>query len=93
LGNSGLHRYFFVISIKAQQEQPEHSHQLLLIWEKYNGSRQLVLFAMVDDVDTPKAQFCTRGVDLESGASGFDVCKLAAVDHSQIYFLALQVDP
>jgi hypothetical protein len=75
-------------------EQLEHSHQLLQIWEKYNGSRRLDLFVMVNDVNAPEAQFGARGVDLEGGAaSRLDVCKLAAVDHSQMYLLALQLDP
>jgi hypothetical protein len=82
------------MNINQVYEQLEHSHQLLQIWEKYNGSRRLDLFAMVDDVNAPEAQFGARGVDLEGGgASGLDFCKLAAVDHSQMYLLALQVDP
>jgi hypothetical protein len=48
---------------------------------------------MVDDVDAPEAQFGAKGVDPEGGAaSGLDVCKLAAVDHSHMYLIALQVD-
>jgi hypothetical protein len=75
-------------------EQLEHSHQLLQIWDKYNGTHRLDLFAMVDDVDTPEAQFGAKGVDPKGGVvNGLDVCKLAAVDHSQMYLIALQVDP
>jgi hypothetical protein len=75
-------------------EQLEHSHQLLQIWEKYNGTRQLDLFVMVDDVDASEAQLGAKGVDLDGGAaSGIDVSKLAAIDHSQLYLIALQVDP
>jgi hypothetical protein len=51
---------------------------------------------MVDDVDTSEAQFGTKGVNPEGGAataSGLDVCKLAVIDHSQIYLITLQVDP
>jgi hypothetical protein len=75
-------------------EQLEHSHQLLQIWEKYNGTCRFDLFAMVDDVDAPVAQLGANDVDPDGGAaSGLNVCKLAAVDHSQIYLIALQVDP
>jgi hypothetical protein len=64
-------------------EQLEHSHQLLQIWEKYNGTRQLDLFVMVDDVDTSEAQLGAKGVDPDGGApSGMDACKVAAIDHS-----------
>jgi hypothetical protein len=49
---------------------------------------------MVDDVDAPEAQLGAKGVDLDGGASsGMDACKLAAIDHSQLYLIALQVDP
>jgi hypothetical protein len=65
----------------------------LQIWEKYNGTRQLDLFVMVDDFDAPEAQLGAKGVDPDGGAtSGLDVCKLAAIDHSQLYLIALQVD-
>jgi hypothetical protein len=63
-------------------EQVEHSHQLLHIWGKYKASRHLKLFLVVDNVDTPKAEFGAR-----------DVCELAVVDHAEIYLLILQVDP
>jgi hypothetical protein len=66
----------------------------LQIWEKYNGTRQLDLFVMVDDVDAPEAQLGAKGVDPDGGASnGMDACKLAAIDYSQLYLIALQVDP
>jgi hypothetical protein len=75
-------------------KQLEHSHQLLQIWEKYNGTHRFDLFVMVDDVDAPEAQLGAKNVDPDGGAaSGLDVCKLAAVDHSQMYLIALQVDP
>jgi hypothetical protein len=49
---------------------------------------------MVNDVDAPEAQLGAKGVDPDGGAaSGLDVCKLAAIDHSQIYLITLQVDP
>jgi hypothetical protein len=74
-------------------EQLEHSHQLLQIWEKYNCTLPLDLFVMVDDVDAPEAQLGAKGVDPDGGAaSGLDVCKVAAIDHSQLYLIALQVD-
>jgi hypothetical protein len=40
------------------------------------------------------SQLGAKGVDPDGGAtSGLDVCKLAAIDHSQLYLIALQVDP
>jgi hypothetical protein len=49
---------------------------------------------MVDDVDAPEAQLGAKGVDPDGGAaSGLDVYKLEAIDHSQLYLIALQVDP
>jgi hypothetical protein len=72
-------------------EQLEHSRQLL---QKYNGIRQLDLFVMVDNVDVPEAQLGAKGVDPDGGVpSGMDACKLAAIDHSELYLIALQVDP
>jgi hypothetical protein len=44
---------------------------------------------MVDDVNVSEVKFGARGVDSEGGASGFDVCKLATVDHAQICLLIL----
>jgi hypothetical protein len=65
----------------------------LQIWEKYKVTRQLDLFVMVDDVDAPEAYLGAKGVDPDSGApSGMDTCNLAAIDHSQMYLIALQVD-
>jgi hypothetical protein len=82
------------MNINQVYEQLEHSHQLLQIWEKYNGTCQLDLFVMVDDVDALEAQLGAKGVDPDDGsASGLDVCKLAAIDHSQLYLIALEVDP
>jgi hypothetical protein len=81
---------FMWMNMNQVYGQLEHSHQLQQIWENYNGTCRLDLFAMVDDVDAPKAQFGARGVDLECGAaSGLNVCKLAVVDHSQMYLIAL----
>jgi hypothetical protein len=55
----------------------------LQIWEKYNGTHQLDLFVMVDDIDAPEEQLGVKGVDPDGGApSGMDSCKLAAIDHS-----------
>jgi hypothetical protein len=49
---------------------------------------------MVGDVEAPEAQLGAKGVDPDGGApSGMDACKLAAIDHSQLYLIALQVDP
>jgi hypothetical protein len=49
---------------------------------------------MVDDVDAPEVQLGVKGVDPDGGApSGMDAYKLAAIDHSQLYLIALQVDP
>jgi hypothetical protein len=49
---------------------------------------------MVDDVDAPEAQLGAKGVDPDGGApSGMDASKLASIDHSQLYLIALQVDP
>jgi hypothetical protein len=49
---------------------------------------------MVDDVDAPETQLDAKGVDPDGGApSGMNACKLAAIDHSQLYLIALQVDP
>jgi hypothetical protein len=42
---------FVLMNMNQVYEQLEHSHQLLQIWEKYNGTRQLDLFVMVDDID------------------------------------------
>jgi hypothetical protein len=85
---------FVWMNMNQVYEQLEHSHQLLQIWEKYKDTRQLDLFVMVDDVDAPEAQLGVKGVDPDGGApSGMDACKLAAIDHSQMYLIALQVDP
>jgi hypothetical protein len=85
---------FVWMNMNQVYEQLGHSHQLLQIWEKYNGTRQLDLFVTVDDVDAPEAQLGAKGVDPDGGAaSGMDVYKLAAIDHSQLYLIALQVDP
>jgi hypothetical protein len=46
---------FVWMNMNQVYEQLEHTHQLLQIWEKYNGSRRLDLFAMVNDVNVPKA--------------------------------------
>jgi hypothetical protein len=82
------------MNINQVYEQLEHSHQLLQIWEKYNGTHLFDLFAMVDNIDAPEAHLGSKGVDTYGdAASGLDVCKLAAVDHSQMYLIALQVDP
>jgi hypothetical protein len=73
-------------------KQLEYSHQLLQIWEKYKYSHRLDHFAMVDDVDAPETEFGARSVDLEGGASGFDVCeqsKQSTIDHAQMYVLDL----
>ena len=48
---------------------------------------------MVDDVGAPDAEVGVSGVDPEGGASGVDVCQLAAADHESMYLLDLQVDP
>jgi hypothetical protein len=49
---------------------------------------------MVDDVDAPEAQLGTKGVDPDGGApSGMDAYKLTTINHSQLYLIALQVDP
>jgi hypothetical protein len=88
------HKAKFVwMNMNQVYKQLQHYHQLLQIWEKYNGTHQLDLFAIVDDIDAPEAQFGAKGADPEGGAtSGLDVCKLAAVDHSHMYLIALQVD-
>jgi hypothetical protein len=81
---------FMWMNMNQVYKQLEHSHQLLQIWEKYNGTRQLVLFVMVDDVDAPEAQLGAKDIDLDgSAASGLDVCKLAAIGHSKLYLIAL----
>jgi hypothetical protein len=81
------------MNMNQMYEQLEHSHQLLQIWEKYNSTRQLDLFVMVNDVDALEAQLGGKGVDPNGGTpSDMDACKLAAIDHSQMYLIALQVD-
>jgi hypothetical protein len=67
---------------------------LLQIWKKYKDTRQLDLFVMVDNIDAPEAQLGAKGVDPDGGApSDMDACKLAAIDHPQMYLIALQVNP
>jgi hypothetical protein len=48
---------------------------------------------MANDIDAFEAEFGVRYVDLECGASGFDLCKLVAADHAQMYLLDMQMDP
>jgi hypothetical protein len=48
---------------------------------------------MANDIDAFEAEFGVRYVDLECGASGFDLCKLVDADHAQMYLLDMQMDP
>jgi len=72
-------------NMRQVYEQVEHSHQLLQIWEKFSLTREVELFAMVDDVGAPDS----ADVDVAT----IDVCALAAAEQASMYHITLQVDP
>ena len=72
-------------NMRQVYEQVEHSHQLLQIWEKFSLTREVELFAMVDDVGAPDSA--------NADVAAIDVCALAAAEQASMYHITLQVDP